>query len=82
VLNKDEELNRLSKFIGLNINVANLDNVELANRRGIINTPSYSQVSKPLYKGAIDRWKSYTQYLKEVDEIISPIAKKFDYTLI
>ena len=29
-----------------------------------INTPSYDQVRKPLYKKSVARWKNYEEYLK------------------
>ena len=34
---------------------------EAAFKRGMINTPSYSQVVKPLYTTSINRWKNYIE---------------------
>ena len=81
VENKTYELKRASEFIGVKQNVDCLDNVELAKQRNIINTPSYSQVSKPLYGNAINRWKAYTEYLDECVEIVTPVAAKLGYNL-
>jgi Flp pilus assembly protein TadD len=48
--------------------------------RGKINTPSYSQVIKPLYKTASYRWKNYEEYLKPYKSRLAPWIKEYGYS--
>ena len=47
--------------------------------RGRINTPSYAQVVKPLYKTASYRWKNYEKHLYELNQRLEPWVSKFGY---
>jgi len=38
-----------------------------ASQRGIISTPSYNQINKPLYKKSVQRWKNYEKKFAEID---------------
>ena len=44
-----------------------------------ITTPSYEQVSKPIYSHANGRWKLYEKKMKNVYPILEPWIKKFNY---
>ncbi len=44
-----------------------------------INTPSYHQVTKPLYKNAIYRWRHYQKYLSEAEQKLQKWIEKFGY---
>ena len=50
------------------LNVKWSDNViefyKTAEKRGIINTPSYNQVSQPIYSNSMYRWKNYEKELE------------------
>jgi len=46
-----------------------------ASKRGIISTPSFNQVSKPIYKKSINRWKNYEDRFSN----IKPKLKKWIY---
>jgi hypothetical protein len=48
--------------------------------RGKINTPSYSQVIKPLYKTASYRWKNYEEYLEPYKSRLAPWIKEYGYS--
>ena len=48
-------------------------------KRGIINTPSSSQVNQPLYDKSIDRWRNYENEFVEVKNILDKWVKKFNY---
>ena len=50
-----------------------------ASKRGVINTPSYNQVNKPLYKESILRWKNYSEKFSDIDFKLEKWAKKFEY---
>ena len=47
--------------------------------RGIINTPSYSQVVKPIYNTATYRWKNYEEYLEPYKSQLAPWIKEYEY---
>lgn len=50
-----------------------------ARDRGLINTPSYHQVSQPIYQHARYRWKHYEAQLEPVRQRLRPFATYFDY---
>ena len=45
-----------------------------------INTPSYSQVIKPLYSNSSYRWKNYEKYLSSFKKQLEPWIEEFNYT--
>lgn len=52
---------------------------ETASKRGIINTPSYNQVSQPIYSSSINRWKNYEDKFENSKTILDKWAKEFGY---
>jgi len=46
---------------------------------GIISTPSYDQVNKPLYTKSIGRWKNYETQFEKILPILNPWIKKYEY---
>ncbi len=50
-----------------------------ASKRGIIHTPSYTQVNMPLYSNSIGRWKNYSKQFSSVNPILSKWMKIFGY---
>ena len=44
-----------------------------------INTPSYSQVIKPIYKHATGRWECYKKQISNIYPILEPWIKRFKY---
>ena len=55
------------------------DYQKTANSRKMINTPSYSQVIKPVFKTASYRWKNYEKYLKQYETQLKPWIEEFGY---
>ena len=47
-------------------------------RRGKINTPSYSQVTQPLYDSSINRWRGFKE-LKNIYPSVEKWIKEFNY---
>lgn len=47
--------------------------------RGIIDTPSYSQVVQPLYRQASGRWTSYRKQMEPVLPVLQPWIEAFGY---
>lgn len=50
-----------------------------ARTRGYINTPSYSQVSQPIYRSSRFRWQRYREQMAGVLPLLEPWAKRFGY---
>ena len=69
----------LLKFLGLNWENQMKEYRSTALKRGRINTPSYSQVSQPIYKDAKYRWINYKNYLDKYSEEIEPWIEEFGY---
>ena len=47
--------------------------------RGKINTPSYEQVSKPIYRDARYRWERYRPYLEPHLPLLQPWIERYGY---
>ncbi|MBS0464708.1 MAG: sulfotransferase [Proteobacteria bacterium] len=52
---------------------------ERAQRRGRIDTPSYAQVSRPLYRDALQRWRRYEAHLTPWLASLQPYIERFGY---
>jgi hypothetical protein len=48
-------------------------------RRRKISTPSYSQVTKPIYRQAVARWKNYSAKLASIRPDLDPFLSEFGY---
>lgn len=79
VENMEDEARRLLKSLDIEWNGAVLGHVEHAKRRGTISTPSYHQVTQPIYKTAKYRWKRYEKELEPVMETLRPFIERFGY---
>jgi len=73
------ESSALLKFLDLKWETKMEDYRSTALQRGRINTPSYSQVSQPIYKEAKYRWVKYREYLDKYSERIEPWIQEFEY---
>jgi predicted Zn-dependent protease len=72
-------LRPLIRFLGLEWRPELLDHQRTASKRGVIDTPSYDQVSRPLSKKPSGRWKRYEQQLEPVLPILLPWTERFGY---
>lgn len=50
-----------------------------ATARGRISTPSYAQVTRPIYTDSLARWKRYRRYLQTAAALVAPYIEMFDY---
>lgn len=48
-------------------------------RKKIVSSPTYADVSKPIYKDAIGRWKKYEKQLESVLPILDPVCERLGY---
>ena len=72
------EARRLLGFLGLAWEPAVLDFQATAKRRRI-NTPSYHQVARPIYRDARERWRRYAMELEPVMKKLRPFVEAFGY---
>ena len=66
-------------YLGLEWTDDLLRHEDHARRRGLINTPSYEQVTQPIYKSAVGRWKKYRHQLEEAEQLVAPFIDAFGY---
>ena len=64
VLDFENETKKLFKFLNLEYEEGINKFYETAQNRKMISTPSYSQVTSPIYSNSIDRWKNYESFVK------------------
>ena len=79
VVDMPGEIAKLLAFLGLKWEEAVHDYQSTALQRGVINTPSYSQVIQPLYRDASYRWKHYARHLEPYIEQVQPWISRFGY---
>ncbi|MBX3492309.1 MAG: sulfotransferase [Parvibaculum sp.] len=75
------EVEPVLQFLGLPWHEAVSDPAAHALKRGTIRTPSYSQVTQPIYSSATDRWRRYDKHLRPVISILEPHIQRFGYSL-
>jgi hypothetical protein len=48
-------------------------------RQKVVRSPTYADVTKPVYKRAVGRWRNYQKYLEPHLSKLEPFAKAFGY---
>ncbi len=75
----DNSIKKLLKFL----NIEWQDEIRrfygTAKKRGIISTPSYNQVNKPIYEKSINRWKNYEKKFKTAKPVLNKWLDEFSY---
>lgn len=79
VTEPERELRRLLAFLGAEWSPRVLAHEQQALKRGRIPTPSYRQVSQPLYRHAAGRWRRYQRWLEPHLPQLTPFIKAFGY---
>jgi tetratricopeptide (TPR) repeat protein len=69
---------RITSFLGLTWNDAQAKYYERA-RQKFVHSPTYDEVSKPVYKRAVGRWEHYAEELAPFQGILEPYLKHFGY---
>jgi len=70
---------RIGEFLGIEDTTPMLTFHEHARRKGYIATPSYAQVTEPVNRKGVDRWRRYRQYLDPVLPTLRPIMEHWGY---
>ena len=71
----------LLEFLGVGWDPAVNAYAERARSRGKIRSPSYHQVTEPIYQHARDRWKRYAREFQDVQDVLRPFVEEFGYQL-
>lgn len=75
----ETEVKQLLDCIGLTWENSLTDYRSTALSRKKINTPSYRQVTQPIYKESAYRWERYSKYLLPHSEVVQPYIDKLGY---
>ena len=75
----EETLTPALEFLGVGWDDRIRSYTKTALRRTRITTPSYSQVTQPLYTRARGRWERYRRHMEPVLPILLPWARRFGY---
>jgi tetratricopeptide (TPR) repeat protein len=75
----DVELGRMCAFLDLSIEPDMHEFSRHVLRRGRIDTPSYDQVSQPIYKQSCNRWQNYREHLQPFLPALQPSIDRFGY---
>ena len=76
----ERSMANLINFLGIEWSESIKDYRSTASKRGIINTPSATQVSQPLYKTSIGKWKNYERHFEEHLPLLDPWIKQWGYS--
>ncbi len=74
----DNSTHRLNTFLGLETQKS-LDNFHRQAAARSISTPSYHDVSTPIFQRAVGRWRHYREQLKPAMGELTPFLKTFGY---
>jgi tetratricopeptide (TPR) repeat protein len=74
-------LRPLVEWLGLAWSEEVLDHRKTAAGRGVITTASYAQVTEPIYRRSIGRWRHYRKQLEPILPVLKPWVEKFGYSL-
>jgi tetratricopeptide (TPR) repeat protein len=77
--NFEPEARKLLEFIGVDWSDAVLEHTRHAQQRFAIMTPSYHQVTQPIYQHARYRWKRYAEEFQPVMATLQPFIDRFGY---
>ena len=75
VENLELTVKSLLDFLGLEWENSVVEYSKTAKRKDRIFTPSYNQVTKPIYKHATGRWKNYKKQTSSIYPILEPWIK-------
>lgn len=82
VADVEGEGRRLFAFLGLDWRDELLGFTERAKTRGVISTPSYTQVVQPVNRRAVGRWQAWRPWFEgEVLDVLAPWVARFGYAV-
>jgi len=79
ISNFDAEAAKLLDFLGVGWDDGIRNHTEHAQSRGLIQTPSYHQVTQPIYQQAKYRWRRYQNEFAQCLSSLQPFIQYFEY---
>ena len=73
----EAETRKVCAYLGVPWQESQANFATHALRRGKIHTPSYEQVSQPIYRGALGRWEKYREYFEPFLPALQPYIDKY-----
>jgi thioredoxin-like negative regulator of GroEL len=73
-----EQTRRLSEFLELDFQPAMLDPTQRRKDK-MVSTPTYDDVTKPIYRRAVGRWENYREFLEPALPILEPCCQALGY---
>ena len=70
---------RIGTFIGIADSTPMLTFHEHAKQKGFIATPSYAQVTEPVNRKGVDRWRRYRRHLEPILPALKPVLEHWHY---
>jgi tetratricopeptide (TPR) repeat protein len=78
VADLEREARRILEFLGLSWDEKVLKFYEHA-REKIVRSPTYKEVTQPVYQKSVGRWQHYARHFEPVLEKLEPFIKEFGY---
>ena len=78
VANVESEGRRVTEFLGLKWDPQQAAFHEI-NRKKFVFSPTYTDVTRPVYQRAVGRWKNYAEALAPIHEKLLPYCRTFNY---
>ena len=81
VLNFEKTTKNIYKYLDLDWSEETKDFYKTGKGRLDISTPSYDQVTNPLYSKSVNRWKNYEKEFEGVRDLLDIWVNEFDYKI-
>ncbi len=81
VTNFDKTTKEIFEFLNLDWSNKTKEFYLTAKKRVDIITPSYNQVTSPIYSKSLNRWKNYEEHFKDVKKYLDKWVKEFNYNI-
>ena len=81
VINFETTTKEIFNFLSLDWSDKTKDFYITAKNRKAISTPSYNQVTSPIYLKSLDRWKNYKDYFKGSKKYLDKWVNEFNYEI-
>lgn len=78
VADPETQVRRVLSFMELDFEESVLSHASHVKEK-VVRSPTYHAVAKPVYKGAVGRWKHYEAYLAPAIETLGPFIEAFGY---
>jgi tetratricopeptide (TPR) repeat protein len=80
VADLEGQARRILEFLGLPWDDGVLKFYEHA-REKVVRSPTYQDVTRPIYQGSVGRWQNYAKHFEPVMEKLQPLITEFGYSV-